>query len=144
MQADSHVTVETVLDASYNLEFDWSPGPGTNGNDGTYSSIEDPNIYTMIATVENTTCQLEIEVDMTDVICYVLADFNGDGIVNTADLSIFLTIFGTTCDFEPTLGNPCLGDLNYDGVINAVDLQMFLEFYSYTATEQLVNGACGF
>jgi len=48
------------------------------------------------------------------------ADLNGDGLHNTADLTIFLGRFGVPA----TLGS--LGDLNYDGAVNTTDLTIFL------------------
>jgi hypothetical protein len=47
-------------------------------------------------------------------------DYNGDGLVNTIDLTRFLGNFGL-------LSNPCGSiDLNGDGVVNTVDLVIFL------------------
>ncbi len=115
------ISVSTNLDASHDLEYDWSPGPGSNGNDGTYIDIEVPTIYTMIASVENTTCELEIVVDMEDHICIVPVDLNGDGIVNAVDFSEFLWYFGTFCTSDP-----CPGDFNFDGIVNVVDLQILM------------------
>ncbi|MFM9959076.1 MAG: GC-type dockerin domain-anchored protein [Phycisphaerales bacterium] len=49
----------------------------------------------------------------------LVADLNGDGAVNTADLTQFLGQFGKS-------GNVLTGDLNCDGVVNTADLTRFL------------------
>lgn len=50
-------------------------------------------------------------------------DFNGDGIVNIADLISFLSSFGN-CEEEI-----CLGDFNNDGSVGSGDLITFLTFF---------------
>ncbi|MBN8644542.1 MAG: dockerin type I repeat-containing protein [Planctomycetes bacterium] len=49
-----------------------------------------------------------------------VGDLNNDGVVNTADLALFLGAFGQTV---PAFTG---GDLNGDGVVNTVDLAQFL------------------
>ncbi|MFM9956696.1 MAG: FG-GAP-like repeat-containing protein [Phycisphaerales bacterium] len=57
------------------------------------------------------------------------ADFNADGIVNTADLIFFLGRFGQTA----TPGSPAArADFNNDGVVNTPDLTFFLGRFSQT------------
>lgn len=48
-------------------------------------------------------------------------DFNGDGIVNAADLAVFIGQFG--CVGE------CEADLNIDGLVNILDLNLFLTYF---------------
>ncbi len=57
-------------------------------------------------------------VDVSATTC--LPDLNVDGIVNTADLGLFLNSFGTE---GPE------GDLNLDGVVNTADLGLFLSAF---------------
>ena len=56
--------------------------------------------------------------------CY---DLNNDGIVNTADLSVFLGSFGTFIDC-PDSCTPCV-DFNRDGVVNVSDLTIFFSVF---------------
>lgn len=49
---------------------------------------------------------------------YCAGDFNGDGVVNSSDLTIFLSQLGCTGD--------CIADLNFDGIVNTGDLTIFL------------------
>jgi hypothetical protein len=61
----------------------------------------------------------DIEVSGSPIVvaaCY--GDFNDDGIINTADLLIFLGDFGCI--------GPCVGDLNNDGIVSTLDLLDFL------------------
>jgi hypothetical protein len=51
---------------------------------------------------------------------FLLGDLNGDGTVNTLDLTAFLGNFGGTNK------KPSEGDLNGDGVVNTLDLTTFL------------------
>lgn len=62
--------------------------------------------------------------DPTHFICGFSADLNGDGAVNTSDLTRFLGSFA--------LGgvNGFRGDLNADGAINTLDLTIFLGQFS--------------
>ncbi len=62
--------------------------------------------------------------DTTHFICGLGADLNGDGVVNTADLTRFLGSFGAS------LGPGARGDLNADGFINTIDLTIFLGQFS--------------
>lgn len=48
-------------------------------------------------------------------------DFNGDGVVNAADLAIFIGQFG--CE------GICEADLNLDGLVNILDLNLFLTYF---------------
>lgn len=48
-----------------------------------------------------------------------LADLNGDGMVNEADLALVLADWG-----EPCLG--CPSDINDDGLVNGADLALVL------------------
>lgn len=48
-------------------------------------------------------------------------DFNGDGVVNAADLAVFISQFG--CVGE------CEADFNLDGLVNTIDLNLFLTFF---------------
>lgn len=69
------------------------------------------------------------------------ADFNADGCVNGADLSVLLSAFGTTyssssCGY--TSGNP--GDANYDGNVNGADLSVFLGTFGQGECEMLLGG----
>ena len=58
------------------------------------------------------------------------ADFNGDGIVNLADFSIFAVCFGqrVNCSQNDTC---CQCDLNGDGIINLADFSIFAVCYGY-------------
>ena len=56
-----------------------------------------------------------------DVTAPAVADINGDGVVNGADLAILLVNFGPC---PPAL--PCPADLNGDGVVNGADLAILL------------------
>ncbi len=51
---------------------------------------------------------------------YLRPDINGDGVINTADLTAFLSSFGLSV---PAFTR---GDINGDGVVNTVDLTAFL------------------
>lgn len=53
-------------------------------------------------------------------------DLNGDGVVNTADLTAFLGRFGSTVPVYT------LGDINGDGTVNTVDLTRFLAAFGST------------
>ena len=53
-------------------------------------------------------------------LCICEGDFNGDGNVNGADLSVLLGFWGT-CQLVD-----CAPDLNFDGLINGVDLSILL------------------
>lgn len=50
------------------------------------------------------------------------ADLDGDGVVNGADLGIFLAVVGDPCD----PGQPCPGDLDGDGEVRGSDLGLLL------------------
>ena len=50
------------------------------------------------------------------------ADLDGDGVVNGADLGLYLLEAGTTCD--PT--KPCPADFNGDGSVDGADLGILL------------------
>jgi hypothetical protein len=119
---DDHgiITVEPNL-SGYTVDYEWSPGPGNDSVPGTYSELQDPVVYTVMATVDGSDCTTSLQVDMTDFICLYSGDFNADGQIDGADLGQFLVVFGTSCPDEPG----CLGDLNYDGIINTDDLTMF-------------------
>ena len=52
---------------------------------------------------------------------YCPGDFNGDGVVNSSDLSIFVSNIGCV--------GSCIGDLNFDGVVNVSDLSIFLAVF---------------
>jgi len=54
-----------------------------------------------------------------------LADLNGDGVVNGADLGILLSHWGT-----PTLSTELKADLNGDGVVDGADLGILLSNWS--------------
>ncbi len=49
---------------------------------------------------------------------YCAGDFNGDGVINTSDLTLFLAQIGCA--------GVCPGDLNFDGLVNQSDLSIFL------------------
>lgn len=49
------------------------------------------------------------------------ADLNNDGVVNTADLLLLTSNFGTACDGD------CPTDLNNDGVTNSADLLILMQ-----------------
>jgi hypothetical protein len=51
----------------------------------------------------------------------LLADLNGDGVVDFLDISIFITCYSTL--------SAC-ADLNGDGVVNFFDVSLFLQFAS--------------
>lgn len=57
------------------------------------------------------------------------ADTNADNIVNGADLSFFLGVFGTTVANFPA-AQPA--DFNADGVVNGLDLSVFLANFGNT------------
>ena len=48
----------------------------------------------------------------------LLADLNGDGVVDGADLGLFSTVWGT----DGSQG----GDVNGDGIVNGADLALIL------------------
>ena len=51
-------------------------------------------------------------------------DLDGDGIVDTQDLLLILSSWGTCTDLE------CVGDLNGDGEVNRHDLNILLRFWA--------------
>ncbi len=53
-----------------------------------------------------------------------LGDLNNDGLINSADLGLFLSEFGCT--------NNCANDLNGDSVVNASDLAILLSTFGQT------------
>ncbi len=61
-----------------------------------------------------------LDVSNGNVANFILGDLNGDGSVNTLDLTAFLGNFGASgrC--------PSTGDLNGDGAVNTIDLTIFL------------------
>src|SRR5439155_26640420 len=61
---------------------------------------------------------------------YRAADFNGDGVVNSSDLSIFAHWYGKTV--PPAPQNV---DLNGDGVVNSSDLTLFAHAWQHHVTE---------
>lgn len=64
--------------------------------------------------------------DADKYICALQADLNGDGVVNTLDLTRFLGSFGAAI----VVGER--GDLNADGVVNTIDLTAFLGQFGRT------------
>ncbi|MCP4967305.1 MAG: hypothetical protein GY926_19000, partial [bacterium] len=54
-----------------------------------------------------------------------LGDMNGDGMINTVDISLFQRVFFTT---DPT------GDFNNDGIVNTVDLSIFMRAFHEVAS----------
>lgn len=52
---------------------------------------------------------------------YCPGDFNGDGVVNAADLAFFIGQFG--CE------GTCEADFNLDGIVNTLDLNLFLTYF---------------
>lgn len=51
-----------------------------------------------------------------------LTDLTGDGLVNSADLSQLLGMWGDC----PAFPEPCLADFNFDGFVNSLDLPELL------------------
>lgn len=52
------------------------------------------------------------------------ADFTGYGVINTSDLLVFVSLYGSSC------GSPfCVGDLTGDGNVNTSDLLVFVTAY---------------
>lgn len=60
-----------------------------------------------------------------DVPCTCLADLNADRVVNTADLVLFISAFGTPCPARVPSCD-CRGDLNLDSLVNTSDLVLFI------------------
>ncbi|MFK7784225.1 MAG: GC-type dockerin domain-anchored protein [Crocinitomicaceae bacterium] len=58
----------------------------------------------------------------------VQCDLNGDGNVNQNDVTLFQGLFGTSCN-NPTPPT-CVGDYDGDGVITSSDLTLFLADYA--------------
>ncbi len=56
-----------------------------------------------------------------DVTFYCPADYNGDGVLNLADLNVFQTLF--------VLGDP-RADFNHDGALNVADFGAFMSAYA--------------
>lgn len=59
-----------------------------------------------------------------EVIYCCPGDLNSDGQVNSSDLAILLSAYGTSCAVPF-----CLGDLNGDAMVNSGDLNLFLSYY---------------
>lgn len=55
-----------------------------------------------------------------NTVCDCIGDFNGDGVVDGADLSVLLGFWGVCNEVD------CIADLNFDGVINGMDLTILL------------------
>lgn len=70
-----------------------------------------------------TTYSKQVLVDDGNLGTIDMYDFNGDMVINTADLIYLLSYFGC-------VGPDCPGDVNGDGVTNTGDLVAFLSFYS--------------
>jgi hypothetical protein len=73
----------------------------------------------VILTLEGSANVLTNGFHQSDAFCP--GDFNFDGLINTADLLIFLSLFGCT--------NNCLADLNNDNTVNTTDLLAFLSIF---------------
>lgn len=107
---------QTMSDVVYYKSFSQNPGSvdvafnlsGVNESFVTHNNVQE-NISVYYGDVEE------------EVPAYCVADFNGDGTVNTGDQVMFNANFGSS--------NPQF-DLNGNGVVNTADLLLFLEYYN--------------
>jgi len=74
---------------------------------------------------DNQIYDLDVDITVEELITCV-ADFNGDGVVDTADLGLLIDVFGTR--------NPGL-DLNGDGEINTADLGILISVFGTCTSE---------
>jgi hypothetical protein len=68
--------------------------------------------------------------DQGDIICAdpCIGDLNGDGTVNSADLGLVLSSWGSC-------GDDCPADINGDGMVDGVDLSYILGYWASCITE---------
>jgi hypothetical protein len=95
----------------------------TSGGSAIVEALDMDIAWTMgesvILTLEGSANTLTTGFHQNDAFC--AGDFNFDGTINSADLLIFLTLFGCS--------NNCLADLNNDAAVNTGDLLIFLTIF---------------
>lgn len=116
---DAPPQVFEVEEPKLNATYLWS-----NGQTGTSMSTLIFGFHTVqVTNFCGTATSLPVELIIED--CSPCAgDLNGDNFINFADLSILLSLMGTSC---PT--QTCPGDLNSDQIVNFSDLSILLSNY---------------
>jgi len=93
----------------------WVRSDGELTLDAPYRYIDSPITITWTATDD---CGRTASANQTVTVLGCIADFNGDNIVNGADLALLLGLWGPSVDF--------VADLNCDGIVNGADLAILL------------------